>query len=68
MPLYEVELRGETTENRLTDHRLDVGQTLRIGSRHWMVVEAAAARDAARELRFICVEARFDSLTPQLST
>ena len=64
MPLYEVELRGETTESRLTDRPLDIGETLRIGSRDWLVVEVAAAREGGRAQRFICVETRFESNGP----
>jgi len=58
MPLYEVELRGESVENRLTDHPLEVGSIVTIGSREFVVAEAVAARDTAPALRYVCVETR----------
>jgi hypothetical protein len=54
MPLYEVELRGRRIEERLTDHPLEVGQSIQLGG-GWIVAQAEAARDSARELRYICV-------------
>jgi hypothetical protein len=58
MPLYEVELRGDSVEHRLTDHPLEVGASLRIGAREWVVAEATAARDIAVALRYVCVRTR----------
>jgi hypothetical protein len=61
MPLYEVELRGEQIEDRLTDHSLEVGTSLTIGGRRYLVAQAVAARDMSRALRYICVETGDDS-------
>ncbi len=59
MPLYEVELLADGfREVRLSDRRLTVGETVAIGSRHW-VVEKEVATDAA-ESRFRCREPQAD--------
>ena len=65
MPLYEVELRGSTVEERLTDRPLDVGTTVTIGARRWIV--ARAARGAAGELRYVCVQVVDEAGGPLLS-
>jgi hypothetical protein len=63
MPLYQVVVRaGEREEVRITDRKYEVGETVEIANRMWVVVAARAATEQ-EPARFVV-----EPITPAVPT